>query len=81
MFYLYIIKSVDSGTYYVGISSDIKERLEKHNKGMVKSTKSKKPWVLVYSESFASRGAATKRELQLKSWKKRSALEKLMQYF
>ena len=78
MFYLYILKSINFGTYYIGISADIQKRLEAHNSGRVKYIKSKKPWSLVYKEEYKTLSRATKRELKLKSLKKRGAIEKLI---
>ena len=47
---------------------------------MVKSTKRYAPWDIAYIESFTTLKEARARELQLKSWKKRSALEKLIEH-
>jgi putative endonuclease len=58
----YILRSLTFGTYYYGSTSDLKKRLRRHNGGMVKSTKSKKPWILHYYEEFDSKTAALKRE-------------------
>ncbi|MBU2578538.1 GIY-YIG nuclease family protein [Patescibacteria group bacterium] len=76
MFCLYILKSKNFGTYYIGISGDIKKRLKMHNSGMVKSTKSKKPWLLIHKEKFSTLRQARKRELYLKSLKKRKEIDK-----
>ncbi len=81
MFYTYILKSKNFGTYYIGVSGKFKERIKKHNRGEVKSTKSKKPWLLVYREVFETLSEARKRELKLKSFKNRKALEKLIKHF
>lgn len=53
-------------------------RLKMHNSGMVKSTKRYMPWTLVYHEKFDSINTARKRESQIKSWKSRSAISKLV---
>ena len=78
MFYTYILRSIDTGRYYIGSTHDIVKRLEKHNKGYVRSTKTYKPWVIVYKEEFVHLIDARKREFQIKSWKKRTAIEKLI---
>lgn len=39
----------------------------------------KKPWELVYKEEFDNLKGARKREQQIKSWKKRIAIEKLIE--
>lgn len=81
MFYLYILKSKNFGTYYVGVSENVENRLKMHNNGEVKSTKFKKPWVLIYKESFKTLSEARKRESYIKSLKKRKSIENLIKHF
>ena len=81
MFYFYILKSILSHKYYIGSTEDLKNRLLLHNKGVVKSTKFNMPWRLVYSESFSNLKEARKRELQVKKWKNRLAVERLLKTF
>jgi len=42
-------------------------RLKAHNTGKVKFTKGHRPWEIIYTEEFASRSEARKRELFFKS--------------
>lgn len=67
MFYIYVLKSKKDKSQYIGLSQDIEDRLKEHNAGRVKSTKSKKPWGLLYKEPCATRLDARKREKYLKS--------------
>jgi putative endonuclease len=78
MFITYILKSQVSGSYYVGSCEDIATRLKQHNKGFVTSTKRYVPWDLIYTEGYLTLKEARTREKQLKSWKKRSMIEKLI---
>ena len=78
MFYIYILKSEINGSYYIGSSHDINARLEMHNHGLVRSTKRYIPWQIVYSEKYKNLNDARRRELQIKLWKKRSAIERLI---
>ena len=77
MFYTYVLKSLMNNSYYVGSCNDIERRLSLHNSGKVVSTKRYAPWKLVHSEEHKSLSEAIKRERQIKSWKKRSAIENL----
>ncbi len=77
-YYAYIIQSLKDKFYYIGSTEDINLRLDKHNKGKVKSTKSKRPYKLVYFEEFLSREDAYRRERQIKSYKGGEALKKLL---
>ena len=47
---------------------------------MVKSTKRYRPWQLIHEEIYVSLKEARKRETQIKSWKKRSAIENLLTF-
>ena len=67
MFVVYILKSEVDGTYYYGHTKDLDSRIKRHNTGKVRSTKSKKPWVLHYQEQFETKSEAYKRELFFKS--------------
>lgn len=78
MFYTYILKSERNGSYYVGSSMDVTKRIQLHNKGLVRSTKRYTPWKVIYTEEYKTLSEARKRELQIKSWKKRSAIERLI---
>ena len=69
MVYAYIFKSCADNGYYIGICKNIKSRLAKHNKGGVRSTKSRKPFTLIYSEEFESYTRARAREKEIKSYK------------
>ena len=78
MFYIYILKSEKNGSYYVGSCKDVDERAGLHNKGSVKSTKRYVPWKVIYNEQYKILSEARKRESQIKSWKRRALIEKLV---
>lgn len=81
MFYTYILQSEKNGRYYVGSCNDVNERLKRHNNGSVLSTKGYLPWKVIYTETYQTLSEARKREYQIKSWKKRSAIESLIKHF
>lgn len=66
MFYVYILKSLKDGNFYIGYTNDLKRRILEHNGGMSKSTKSRAPFELKYYESFSDKQDAVSREYQLK---------------
>ena len=70
-----------NGEYYIGSTDNLEKRLVKHNSGGVLSTKFYRPWKVVFSQESNSLPEARRRELQLKSWKKRVALERLIKQF
>jgi putative endonuclease len=64
---VYILKSSKDGGYYYGYTSDLKARLMRHNDGMVRSTKARRPFIVHYFEVFETKTEALKRENFFKS--------------
>jgi len=77
-YYFYIIQSQKHNRYYTGSCTDLKRRLDDHNRGNTKSTRKQGPWFLVYSETFSTLKEARDRERQVKKWKSKNLLEKLI---
>ncbi len=73
--HLYILKSECDSSYYIGGCNDLEDRLKRHNRGYVKSTKSKAPWVRIFSKQFSSKSEAMSRERKLKNLKSRKRIE------
>ncbi len=64
---LYIIKCRD-GSFYTGITTDLKKRIKWHNEGRAsKYTRSRRPVVLKYKEVLKNESLARKREAEIKS--------------
>ncbi|MCU0457929.1 MAG: GIY-YIG nuclease family protein [Bacteroidales bacterium] len=64
--------------YYTGYSSDPSERLIEHNLGATPSTRSGRPWTLVYTEEFRDKTTAIRREREIKKMKSRKYIENLV---
>jgi len=73
-FFVYILESEIDGSFYVGQTSNLNDRLERHNKGRNRSTKAKKPWKIIWFKEMISRPEAIKLESKIKSWKKRESI-------
>ncbi len=78
MAYTYVLQSIKDGSYYVGSTNYFKQRYEQHTKGYVRSTKSKLPVKVVFLKMFTSFQEARAFEIKIKSWKKRSSIEKML---
>ena len=78
MFYTYIIFSEILNKYYIGSTTNIEERLVKHNHNHKGFTGNKSDWKIVYFEEYMIKTDALKRELQIKKWKSRIMIEKLI---
>ena len=75
---VYIIYSASRDKYYVGHSHDVQERLRQHNAGRTPSTKTGRPWILKYTETFNDKSSAAKREVHIKKMKSRQYIESLI---
>jgi putative endonuclease len=72
MYTLYILHSKSIDRFYVGYTNDFERRISEHNRIKGKFTDAGIPWVLVYSESFASKKVAMNREKFIKSRKSKT---------
>lgn len=65
-YYFYVLLCND-GTFYGGFTSDLKKRIETHNKGKgAKYTKFRRPVRMIYHEKFTDKRLALKREYWFK---------------
>ena len=74
----YILYSQSRDRYYIGSSGDVEQRLIRHNAGATLSTKSGRPWKIVYTETLPTKTEALKREINLKRLKSRFYLEEII---
>ena len=79
MWTFYILHSFTKNNYYVGFTGDdLYERLRKHNSNHKGFTGKLGDWVVKYTELYLTKELAYKRERQVKGWKSRKMLEKLI---
>ena len=83
MYFTYILQSESTGKYYIGSTDGLDRRVRQHNdpdyRGSKTTKRFKGPWKLAYAESFKTRSEAMIREKQLKSWKSKKAIQKLIE--
>ena len=77
-YFVYILRSLEDKTYYIGSTNNLEDRLKRHNEGRVAYTKPKRPWKLVYSEEHPNRSSAAKRESEIKAHKRKAFIEALI---
>jgi putative endonuclease len=73
MFYVYILRT-SSNTLYIGQTNNLEKRLKEHQNKSSKSAKYIRyfsSFELVYSEKYATRKTAMRREWQLKRWSRK----------
>lgn len=77
MNYVYIIKSTLRNWYYVGMTQNLENRLKRHNSGWEKTTRSYRPFDMIYCKIFKTRADARDYEkwLKVRSNKEKVILE------
>jgi putative endonuclease len=76
MYYSYVLQSEKDGKFYTGFTSNLKLRFEQHNKGLVRTTRDRRPLRLIYYEACLDQKDATKREKYLKTYHGKMFLKK-----
>ncbi len=64
--YVYLMRSLKDKKFYLGSTTNIERRLDAHNNGLNLSTKYRRPFELVYYETFENFQTAKNREYRLK---------------
>jgi putative endonuclease len=67
MYVVYILYSENDKGLYVGCTSNLKERIRRHNYGDVEATKHRRPLVCIHTEMFLDKADAYQRERFLKT--------------
>ena len=81
MFYVYVLESESSGKWYIGFSSDLRKRVQRHNQSGNVSTANRGPWELIYYEAYIDKQDALGREKFLKSGSGWRFLKKQMRHY
>lgn len=79
MYCVYVLKSQKDNGWYIGSTANLEDRLKFHSKGNVKSTRSRRPLVIIYSQEFKTRELAEKAERYYKSGAGRTKLKKFLE--
>jgi len=66
-YYTYILISKKTGDFYTGATANLRERVTEYSKGLVPSTKYRRPLELIYFEACLNKDDAFRRERYLKS--------------
>ena len=79
MYYVYVLKSIKNNKRYIGSTSfQPEERCKQHNAGSNQWTKSNRPFILMYQESYTTNTEARKRENFLKSGVGRKLIDEIL---
>jgi putative endonuclease len=80
-YYVYVLQSLKNKVWYTGYTTDLKKRYLEHNKGLGYSTKSQRPWKLIYYEACLDEKDAKAREKYLKSGMGKRYLKNRLKFF
>ncbi|WP_333809894.1 GIY-YIG nuclease family protein [Flavobacterium sp.] len=76
---VYILHSHTEDKFYIGCTTNLSERIIRHNQKSKGFTGSTNDWILVYQEEFNSQSEAIQREKQIKNWKSKIKIKELIQ--
>ncbi len=80
MHYFYILYSKTLNKFYTGHTSNLKERLRKHNPDHKGFTGKANDRTIAYTEEFTDKQGAYARERQVKAWKSRDKIMHLTNF-
>ena len=79
MCFFYILHSPDKDKYYIAATCDsLTSKLDKHNMHQKGYTGQTNDWVIAYFEEYETKIEAFNREKQVKNWKSRKRIIKLI---
>ncbi len=68
MYYVYVLYSKKDRKRYTGYTKNLKLRFERHRRGLIESTKDRRPLKLIYYEACLDQQDAIHREKYLKTY-------------
>lgn len=80
-YYVYVLQSLKDKKFYIGFTTNLKNRVKDHNNGINISTRNRKPLKLIYFEGYINKGDALGREKFLKSGSGLRYLKKQMRNY
>ena len=78
MYTTYILFSEQADRYYIGCTSDLTARIQKHNYKNKGFTNQASDWKVVFERNFDSKSDALALEKKIKSWKSKLMNQKLI---
>jgi len=71
-YYVYILASKRNGTLYIGVTNELRRRVEQHKSNLIPGFTAKyKVHALVHFEATSDINVAIKREKQIKEWQRK----------
>ena len=79
-YYVYILFSPSTDSYYKGQTSDLQDRLNRHNNKQEKATRNGVPWYLMWSTEKETRSEALILERKLKNLSREKTTQFMNKY-
>lgn len=81
-YYVCILQGIKNGNLYVGYTTNLRKRLEEHNRGLNLSTKAYIPWQLIHYEAYRNEKDVKRRKKYLKTSQGSRLLKRILkEYF
>ena len=80
-YYTYVLLSLKDNKFYIGSTSDLKNRFIAHCKGMVNATKNRLPVKLIFYEAYLNKYDAIRREDYFKTSKGKQTLRNMLKKY
>jgi putative endonuclease len=77
-YFVYILYSKLKSKFYIGYTSNLEERITRHNQKSKGFTGSVNDWEVIYTETFNNKELAIQRERVIKSWKSSVKIKELI---
>jgi putative endonuclease len=78
MYYAHVLLSKKDNNFYIGFTENVEQRLDEHNAGKNTSTRSRRPFKLMYCEGHTSKSDAMRREKYFKTTKGKTTLKQIL---
>ena len=62
MYFVYLLQSLKDKKLYIGLTGDLKKRIDQHRDGLVESTRYRRPLRLIGYEAYLTKEEAAGRE-------------------
>ena len=76
--YVYVLRSIKDGQFYIGSTSDVQRRLQQHQRGENVSTAKRLPVELLYFEAHRSKEDTLRKEKYFKTTKGKVTLRQVL---
>ena len=79
--YVYVLRSLKDGLFYIGQTNDLKRRYGEHRRGENISTSKRLPLELIFYEAYPSKEDVERRERYFKTTKGKTTLKQMLKNF